>query len=984
MAAIISVQPLETSYNNAGLGSAAGLISLLEEEDKRVVVYALKKLFSVVDYFWTEMADAVPLIEGFSEDTSFPDRELAAAVASRVYFHLEDIHDSLRLALGAGEYFDINSRSQYVETLVSKCIDEYTSKNQEAMKNGTEANIDPRLLHIVERMYQRCYEDGVYEQALGVALDSWNLVKVEEAIRMCPKPLSMLSYCSNIVHDVVLSKDFRKKVLQVLIKIYQSLDSPDYLKMTQILQYLNDAQSVAEILDRLIKRENDEDTLVAYQASFDLVETENQQFLLEIIKSLPTPPSEITKPEAGSAESKAASSDVPVTTISAASTVKPIIPLDTPVYWNKLGRLLSILQGDTSIEMHLHFLWSHNRSDLAILRKIKTLVEGRNSVTHHATVVTHGFMHAGTTVDTFLRENLTWLSKANNWAKFSSTASLGVVHKGHLKESKKLLQPYLPKEGGVTQSPYSEGGAVFALGLIHANKGAAHNGEILTYLRSTLQNTRDEVIQHGACLGIALAGMATGDAELYDEFKNIMYQEQAVAGEAAGLGIGILFLGRGASDTAGTAVAELLAYAHETKHEKIIRGVSLGVALISFGQENDADVIIEQMVRDKDPIIRYGGMFTIALAYVGSGSNSAIRRLLHVAVSDVSNDVRRAAVIAIGFVLFRTPDQVPRIVKLLSESYNPHVRYGACLAVGVACAGTASEEGIRLVAPMMQDNTDFVRQGAMLAMSMMLMQETATKSDHVKDLNEKLEKILGDKHQSTMTKMGAILASGIMNAGGRNVTIALQTRVGVKKMGSIVGMALGLQYWYWYPLIHMVSLSFTPTIAMGLNVDLQMPKDFKFNCDAAPSLYAYPDPIIEKKEQKKERVTTAVLSTTAKQKQKQRKKEGVEGMDIDEPQAGVTESKEEDVAKKAPKKKKPEPKSFKMSNPSRAIPSQIRHISTIADQRFVPVIKGINSGIILLRDSRPGEPADFVNLKAPLDKGEALEPEPPETFEWSP
>jgi 26S proteasome regulatory subunit N2 len=76
------------------------------------------------------------------------------------------------------------------------------------------------------------------------------------------------------------------------------------------------------------------------------------------------------------------------------------------------------------------------------------------------------------------------------------------------------------------------------------------------------------------------------------------------------------------------------------------------------------------------------------LAYCGTGNNKAIRRLLHVAVSDVNDDVRRAAVTALGFILFRTPKQVPRIVQLLSESYNPNVRYGATLALGISCAGT--------------------------------------------------------------------------------------------------------------------------------------------------------------------------------------------------------------------------------------------------------------------------------------------------------
>jgi hypothetical protein len=38
-------------------------------------------------------------------------------------------------------------------------------------------------------------------------------------------------------------------------------------------------------------------------------------------------------------------------------------------------------------------------------------------------------MHCGTTSDQFLRDNLDWLAKATNWAKFTATASLGVIHK---------------------------------------------------------------------------------------------------------------------------------------------------------------------------------------------------------------------------------------------------------------------------------------------------------------------------------------------------------------------------------------------------------------------------------------------------------------------------------------------------------------------------------------------------------------------------
>ncbi|KAI7988567.1 hypothetical protein LOK49_LG13G00725 [Camellia lanceoleosa] len=50
----------------------------------------------------------------------------------------------------------------------------------------------------------------------------------------------------------------------------------------------------------------------------------------------------------------------------------------------------------------------------------------------------------------------------------------------------------------------------------------------------------------------------------------------------------------------------MLAYAHETQHEKIIRRLALGIALTVYGREEEADTLIEQMTRDQDPILRYG------------------------------------------------------------------------------------------------------------------------------------------------------------------------------------------------------------------------------------------------------------------------------------------------------------------------------------------------------------------------------------------
>lgn len=83
------------------------------------------------------------------------------------------------------------------------------------------------------------------------------------------------------------------------------------------------------------------------------------------------------------------------------------------------------------------------------------------------------------------------MSRATNWAKFSATAGLGVIHRGHLQQGRSLMAPYLPQGGsGGGGSPFSEGGALYALGLIHANHGEG----IKQFLRDSLRTTTVEVL----------------------------------------------------------------------------------------------------------------------------------------------------------------------------------------------------------------------------------------------------------------------------------------------------------------------------------------------------------------------------------------------------------------------------------------------------------------------------------------------------------
>jgi len=554
----------------------------------------------------------------------------------------------------------------------------------------------------------------------------------------------------------------------------------------------------------------------------------------------------------------------------------------------------------------------------------------------------------------------------------------------------------LPKDSS-SSSAYSEGGGLYALGLIHAN----HGGEMTEYLLGQLKEATSHQVRHGGCLGLGLAAMGTARPDIYEILKQNLEQDDAVTGEAAGIAMGLVMLATKSS----TAVRDMICYAQETQHEKILRGLALGISMIMYGRLEEADALIEELSSDKDPILRWSGMYTIGMAYCGTSSNKAIKKLLHVAVSDVNDDVRRVAVTSLGFLLFRSPEQCPSVVSLLSESYNPHVRYGAAMALGIACAGTGLKDAIALLEPMTNDPVNYVRQGALIASALILIQQNEITCPKVTFFRELYSKVISDKHDDVMAKFGAILAQGIIDGGGRNMTISLQTRTGHTSMTSVIGLMVFQQFWYWFPLSHFLTLAFAPTYIVGLNEDLKMPK-LEFTSNAKPSVYACPPPLEDKKEKTKEKVETAVLSITAKQKKKEAEKKEAEKkksdkdekMEIDEEkkdddketnkEAKEISTKPEDNIKddkSESKKKEVEPPIAMLANPARVMRAQLKVMTMNNESRYDPLKDVSAGGIIMLKNKKPGEAEDLIELVSAggPKNDEEDEPEPPEPFEWT-
>jgi 26S proteasome regulatory subunit N2 len=397
----VSSSPLPSDV----VATASGWIALLQESDPLLKSHALKKLLECVDTLWHEVAESLPDLEAISEDLDLPlpMRETAAAVASRVFFHLEEPSQALRLALEAGEqHFDVQTKTPYVESLITAALDAYIEERKKILQEEhlitkprtggsdkrTGANeIGISMEHLqgmVYRLLDTCCDEGRYDHALGIAFEAQETNKVKDILMSSGPDTKLLKYALSSSVNVVSSKAFRQEALAVIAECLskevgtRKVASVDLI---MVYQLLGKANSVAEVLGSLLKR-SEEDALLCYQLCFDLIDTGDQAFAANVAESL-----------------------------------KALATEDQQERWSQVARVLT---GGFSSELSLSFLHKQSHADRLVMENLKRSLEergsgGRSSLLHNAAVMTHSYLYAGTTNDSFLRDYLDWMKKASNW-----------------------------------------------------------------------------------------------------------------------------------------------------------------------------------------------------------------------------------------------------------------------------------------------------------------------------------------------------------------------------------------------------------------------------------------------------------------------------------------------------------------------------------------------------------------------------------------
>ena len=921
------------------INTATSFLALLQEDDLQMKSLALDKLDLLVDQHWPEISDYIRLFKDYYEKKILPEKQnLIALILSKLYYNLEDYTSAVDWALKSEDKFDIKENSLYVNTILKKMLDKYIEIRKHNFFNRENLKlIDNRIMAIIENVFNNCLKDNRLYQALGFCVESYDLDRLTKAIESSNEIMKNINFVYEIAQNYVVNKEYNSVLVDHILKLLIKHAKKEYMEITSCQFFLNNSEALASTLLGILQ---EEDPSIAYQICFDLYDNQNPSYLRLLKK-----------------------------TIRQISTEKNLN------LGEKLENIEKILSGEISQNIIFKYLKKNNHFELKSFEELLKANEKSGSIENLGLILTNSFSNTHTGNEELIQKHKDFVSKATNWARFVATATLGAIHMGDNKNYKEIFRDYLPG-GSRARSIYCLGGAYYGIGLIHAG---TNNPEIISFYREALARVRnnEEPVQHGIYLGIGLVAMATHDQDLYEFVREGIYSDDAITGEAAGYAVGLIMAG---SKDEG-AIDDLMKYVHDTQHEKIIRAIAIALALIVYNVGEAADSLIEQLTREKDPILRYGAMYCIGMAYCGSGNTTMLQKLIKFSVSDVSDDVRRAALINIGFLEIRSPDILfdnLKVLGLLSESYNSHVRFGATMAIGIACAGSGKVKPYKVIEPLFLDPNYLVRQAALIASGLIFSQTTLKQEEGIKEYLEKVDSIITDKNEHLLIKFGACISKGLLNLGGKNCVISLVSNTNENKMKSIIGMCLFTQYYYWFPMLHMLNLSVYPTFLFNLDDQLKLPKNYKMLSKAKPSIFGYPKEEEKDKKKKEVKAEAAVLSTHTRNKAKAKKTGTISMADVKSssnintsnintstvklnpaPSGPIPSGdKEEEKSKEKEEEikidtSKVEPEEEELENPIRILPLQRKVIEELKTNDFEPIIHGRYSGFVMLKRKRP-------------------------------
>ena len=393
-----------------------------------------------------------------------------------------------------------------------------------------------------------------------------------------------------------------------------------------------------------------------------------------------------------------------------------------PDHFKALGKELNILDPKTPDDIYKTHLESSRTAGLT----------NTDSARHNlASAIVNAFVNTGYGNDKLMLNSdskSSWVWKTKEEGMLSTTASLGMLMLWDVETGLDKIDPYTNVDDDMVKA-----GAMLATGIF--NSGVRMDSDPALALLGDEDNLahKNKHIRIASIMGLGLAYAGSNKEELLELLLPIVSDtslDMQLSAMAA-LSLGLIFVGSANGEVTDALMNTLLDEDRSSQlKDKWTRFMSLGLALLFFGQQEEVDVILETLKALDHPMAKSASVLTEVCAWAGTGAVLKIQQLLHICNEHIEDDseekqgdelLQSYAVIGLSLVAMGEDvgqDMILRTLGHLMHYGVANIRKAVLLALGLISPSNPQMKIYDTLSRYSHDNDNDVAINAIFAMGL--------------------------------------------------------------------------------------------------------------------------------------------------------------------------------------------------------------------------------------------------------------------------
>lgn len=393
-----------------------------------------------------------------------------------------------------------------------------------------------------------------------------------------------------------------------------------------------------------------------------------------------------------------------------------------PDHFKSLAKELDILEPKMPEDIYKSHLESSRTSGLTNV----------DSARHNlASAFVNAFTNAGFGNDKMMLEGgekTSWVWKTKDDGMMSTTASLGMLSQWDVEVGLGKIDKFT-----YAQEDQIKAGALLAIGIL--NSGVRIDSDPAMALLSDPDSIESKSVpmRMASIMGLGLSYAGTSKEDLLELLLPIVEDtglDMQLSAMAA-LSLGLIFVGS-SNDRVSEAIITTLLDEERQKQlkDKWTRFMSLGLALLFFGRQEDVEVILETLKAIDHPMAKPAAVLAEVCAWAGTGTVLKLQELLHICNDhiedgdDKKGDELLQTYAVLGLALISMGEEVGQEMVIrqfghLMHYGEPNIRKAVPLALGLISPSNPQMKVYDTLSRYSHDNDNDVAINAIFAMGLL-------------------------------------------------------------------------------------------------------------------------------------------------------------------------------------------------------------------------------------------------------------------------